>query len=170
MKRLSFLLAFLVLLSLILSACGTGSKDRPTNEIRHVEPVPEPEWNLIEDQEYSEDSNDSDDSDDVSSESEESTSGNAKKDDMIALTEARVSRAVLMETRNVWFRSNISASYEKFVEHIGCEASAYSQSSDFLTYAWHAFDDSNARLYVNYMPEGDGSWKLYSLMSYSLDE
>ena len=182
MKRLFILLAFLALLSSTLGTCGISDSARITNDTQYVEPVPEPESqeqyvNHVPepegqeqyDNEY-ESTESSRNSDELDPEEEAPPSDNSHDDDMTPITGTRVTRAVLMETKNVWFRNNISASYEKFVEHIGCEASVYSQSDDFLTYAWYASDDNNAKLYINYTLRDDGSWKLYSLMSYSLEE
>ena len=156
-----------------LGACDNVNRDRRSQGIIYIGPSPEGGRQQDINEEYSEDNGNNDDvsteTEDEDEDEDDSTSDNAQGDGMIPITGARVPKSVLIETKNVWYPSHIFADYEEFVEHIGWEASAYSQKSDFLTYAWYASDDKNAKLYVNYTLQDDGAWKLYSTMSYSLD-
>ena len=88
---------------------------------------------------------------------------------MIFITGARIQKAVLTETYDVWFRRNGSATYEEFVAHIGCEASAYSEKGDQLSYLWYASDDDRAKFYVHYVLRDDEEWELYGITGYFLN-
>ena len=159
MKRLSVLLiVFLLVFSLGLCACGSSAT------------VPEPSPDGGRSRRNTDDPPISKgDRHDDDSLPDDSSASSGRDSDMIPLTSLRASKAVLMETFNHWFEDNIRATYEEFVEHIGCDASAYSPG-DMLTYVWYAADDDEARLYVNYLRNDAGEWECYSLMAYGLAE
>lgn len=87
------------------------------------------------------------------------------------LSDERASMDVLVETRDVWLEGQMAfltsdKTYEDFVEHIGCDASYYTNMAEDgeRHFVWEAEGDETAKFLAVFWETPQG-WVLYSVGS-----
>ena len=157
MKRLLALLLALVMLLSLAACAGEAKEDEKKDRDRN-------------------DSNTVADTDDGAAAADPGVDLEAEGEQ--AQSDERASKAVLLETRDVWLEGRFSfaldenpKTYEDFVGHIGCEASFYEYKADDgeRCYTWVAEEDAAAKFLAVFWETPQG-WTLYSVGSVNVSE